>query len=177
MKFLLFIFLITRTQQYVFDRFIQNQTNIDENRLQVLNNQYQKNPNRSVISNKILIIIIACLTMVVIVALLTIYFNKDEIKDFIRRIGLNKRPTIIHQFHPEVLLHSSVREQYKQQTLPYEQRHAQLSANIKSKPTYERKKREQISMHAFMNLSNKDQLDSIYDSQHSKSAANLFLYH
>ncbi|CAF2590938.1 unnamed protein product [Rotaria sp. Silwood2] len=92
-------------------------------------------------------------------------------------MDLSKRATIIHQFHPETLLHSSVREQYKQQTPSYEQTHTRLSANIKSKPVYERKKREQTSMHAFMNSLNKDQQDSISDSKHSKSAANLFLYH
>ncbi|CAF1051839.1 unnamed protein product [Rotaria sordida] len=178
MKLLFFIFLITQTQHYVFDRFIQNQTNIDENHLQELNKEYQKTSIRSMISNKVLIIIIiACLTIVITVALLTIYFNKNQIKNFARRMGLNKRATIIHQFHPEVLLHSSGHEQYKQRIPSYEQTHARLSTNIKSKSIYERKNRERISMHEFMNSSNKDQQDSISDSKYSKSAANLFLYH
>jgi hypothetical protein len=66
MKFLLFIFLITRTQQYYFDQFIQNETYMDENRLQELNKLSDRTSGRSMISNKILIIIIACLSIVVI---------------------------------------------------------------------------------------------------------------
>jgi Ca2+/H+ antiporter len=66
MKFLLFIFLITRTQQYYFDQFIQNETYMNENRLQELNKSSDRTSGRSMISNKILIIIIACLSIVVI---------------------------------------------------------------------------------------------------------------
>ncbi len=66
MKLLLFIFLITRTQQYYFNQFIQNETYMDENRLQELNKSSDKTSVRSMISNKILIIIMACLSIVVI---------------------------------------------------------------------------------------------------------------
>jgi Ca2+/H+ antiporter len=66
MKLLLFLFLITRTQQYYFDQFIQNETYMNENRLQELNKPSDRTSGRSMISNKILIIIIACLSIVVI---------------------------------------------------------------------------------------------------------------
>jgi len=66
MKLLLFIFLITPTQQYYFDQFIQNETYMNEHRLQELNKPSDRTSGRSMISNRIIIIIIACLSIVVI---------------------------------------------------------------------------------------------------------------
>lgn len=56
-----------RSQQYVFNQFLQNQTNVFNNRLQESNKQYHKSSVRSVISNRVLIIMIACFTIVVTV--------------------------------------------------------------------------------------------------------------
>lgn len=56
-----------RSQQYVFNQFLQNQTNVFNHRLQESNKQFHKSSVRSVISNRVLIIMIACFTIVVTV--------------------------------------------------------------------------------------------------------------
>jgi hypothetical protein len=64
MQILLVIFLITKTQQYsVNDQVIQNETFIATNQVQQLNNQSEKT---SWISNKVLMIIMVCLSIIVI---------------------------------------------------------------------------------------------------------------
>jgi hypothetical protein len=64
MQILLVIFLITKTQQYSFnDQVIQNETFIATNQVQQLNNQSEKT---SWISNKVLMIIMVCLSIIVI---------------------------------------------------------------------------------------------------------------
>ncbi len=103
--------------------------------------------------------------------LLTVYFTKDQMKDFASRMGIGQRGPVIHQFHPEVLLPSAV---HKQQTSSYEQAHDKT----KSKPIMGGgQKRERTSIHTFMNSSNKQQQDTISDYRHSQSAVDLFLYH
>jgi hypothetical protein len=62
MKILLIIFLITRSQQYFFQEFIQNETYVGESRSQ----SSEKNSIRSMISNKVIAIIIACLSVILI---------------------------------------------------------------------------------------------------------------
>jgi hypothetical protein len=100
--------------------------------------------------------------------LLTVYFTKDQMKDFAIRMGIGQRGPVIHQFHPEVLLPSAV------QTSSYEQVHDKT----KSKAIMGGgQKRERTSIHTFMNSSNKQQRDTISDYRHSQSAVDLFLYH
>jgi Ca2+/H+ antiporter len=60
MRILLFIFLIIRTQQDVFDQFIQNET------YRAAENQLQQTEKSSLISNKVLLVIIVCLSIIVI---------------------------------------------------------------------------------------------------------------
>lgn len=106
--------------------------------------------------------------------MLTVYFYKDQIKDLATRIGLTNRTTIIHQFHPEVLLRSSVRDQYAQQNPSHEKTHIRSSSNTKFNPLHEHENPKEASMHTFIDLSKRNQQNSI---NHSKSAADLFLYH
>ena len=67
MKLLFFAFLLIRSQSYVFNQFLHNGTNTDENLLQELNKQSEKHSIRSNMSKKVLVVVIACLTIVAIV--------------------------------------------------------------------------------------------------------------
>ena len=59
MKILPFIFLIIQTHEYFFEEFIQNDTYINDYHLQA--------PEKtSVISNKVLVVIIVCVSIVLI---------------------------------------------------------------------------------------------------------------
>ena len=98
-----------------------------------------------------------------------VYFNKDHIKDFVTRLVLSKGGPTIHQFHPEILLHSSTRQPKTQQIVSNERTYVRSPANTQSKSMYTDEKREQISAHLFMNLSNKDQNhNSIKNDQQNK---------
>ncbi|CAF3575809.1 unnamed protein product [Rotaria socialis] len=94
-----------------------------------------------------------------------------QIKNTVTNIGSSTRTTVIHQFHPEILFCSSIREQHKQETPLYEQTHARLPTNTKVKSMHENEKRKRTSVHTFMNSYDKDQQNLI---KHSKSAADLF---
>ena len=67
MKLILFIFFLTQTQEHVFNQSLHKQTNTDENRSQKTSKESGKSSIAPTISNKIFVIIIACLITVVIV--------------------------------------------------------------------------------------------------------------
>ncbi|CAF1182014.1 unnamed protein product [Adineta steineri] len=91
MKLLLFIFLIIRPEQYFFQQFIQNDTYAIENRLQQLHKSSEKTSIKSILSNKIFLFSIPCLFIVIIATVLTIYLTKDQMKDFVNRMGIRQR--------------------------------------------------------------------------------------
>ncbi|CAF1363611.1 unnamed protein product [Adineta ricciae] len=152
MKLLLFIFLLTRPEQYFFHQFIRNDTHrqaIEE-----------KSSVKPMISNKVFLIIIACLFLVVVATILTVYLTKDQMKDFVIQMRRKHRGPTIHQFNP----HGVMSDQQK------------AAAHDKFPIEHANTKRERTSMHAFMNLSSKLQQNSFSDYRHSQSAADLFLY-
>ncbi|CAF1069513.1 unnamed protein product [Adineta steineri] len=157
MKLLLFIFLIIRPEQYFFQQFIQNDTYAIENRLQQLHKSSENNSIKSILSNKIFLFSIPCLFIVIIATVLTIYLTKDQMKDFVNRMGINQRGPVIHEFNPHGL------------TLSNDQSHSRIpNDNNKLIFVNERQKREHTS--------NKYQQNSISDHRRSQSATDLFLY-